>query len=41
MAHGKKLLDSDWPRDHEFIRNLKGNSVICRKRLISLKGKNL
>ena len=34
-THWKKLLDSDWLRDCEFIRNLRANSVIRGKLQIS------
>ena len=27
ITHQEKLLDSDWLRDCEFIRNLRANSV--------------
>ena len=38
ITHWEKLLDSDWLRDCEFMRNLRANSVI-RGKLQDLKGK--
>ena len=35
ITHWEKLLDSDWLRDCEFIRNLRANSVIRGKLQIS------
>ena len=35
IAHWEKLLDSDWLRHCEFIRNLRENSVIRGKLQIS------
>ena len=35
ITHWEKLLDSDWLRDYEFIRNLGANSVIRGKLQIS------
>ena len=31
ITHWEKLLDSDWVRDCEFIRNLSANSAIRGK----------
>ena len=31
ITHWEKSLDSDWPRDCEFIRNLRANSIIRNK----------
>ena len=35
ITHWEKLLDSDWLRHCEFIRNLRANSVILDKLQIS------
>ena len=35
ITHWEKLLDSDWLRHCEFIRNLRANSVIRGKLQIS------
>ena len=35
ITHWEKLLDSDWLRDCEFIRNLRANFVIRGKLQIS------
>ena len=35
ITHWEKLLDSDWLRDSEFIRNLRANSVLRGKLQIS------
>ena len=35
ITHWEKLLDSDWLKDCEFIRNLRANSVTRGKLQIS------
>ena len=35
ITHWENLLDSDWPRDCEFTRNLRANSAIRGKLQIS------